>query len=269
MPLLLLSLQSHLHSLQRNRKPETCWTKVCCQYLALLTAESHYPQAEQLLQKVVSSGWTYEQLLDAGMHPKFLDVLFSRLNISSSPASPSSFVGHVPHLHHVAPQLPTSSIVLPPQGLVTVVPPPVISKTPTPTPQPTSLLTDVEQFLHTLEPAISSSNVGIQADSKKRPPPDVGEQPPKRRAFGLVPPKQLFIDVSDDDSDEEEYVDTDQKGLEPAPQPQGTARVVKIPDRPPLNQKVHFFTSVLIVGCDSRPSESGIGNRSYEAENPS
>jgi hypothetical protein len=109
----------------------------------------------------------------------------------------------------------------------------------------------VEQFLHTLEPAISSAKVNIQSDMRKRGAGvESSAQPPKRRAFGLDPPKQLFIDVSDDDSEEEE-ADTEHKVVEPVPQRQPMGRIVKIPkiaDRPPVNQKVQSITAVLILG---------------------
>jgi hypothetical protein len=131
------------------------------------------------------------------MHPAFLNQLFAQLNLQS------------PQLASRPPSVPYHTAT------------PDIIHTPTPLIPQKVIATDVDNFLNTLEPSLSSNG-----DSRKRrlaPEPDFN--PPKRRAFGLAPPRELVIDISDDDDDVEE-----------SPKPRRPQ--VKIPDRQALTQQV-------------------------------
>jgi hypothetical protein len=167
--------------------------------LAIPNLESTQQYPEQLLQDVLAAGLTYDDLVAEGMHPAFLNQLFLRLNLQS------------PGLQSRPPSVPQLTAT------------PDIMRYTTP-PIQKSYAADAETFLDNLEPALSTSN-GRQ-DSRKRGYSGGNDpQPQKRRAFGLAPPRELVIDISDDDDDGEE------SPVKPAHQ------TVTIQDRPSLTQQ--------------------------------
>lgn len=163
----------------------------------LKQVESTHQQAQQLLQDVLALGLTYDDLLAEGMHPAFLDQLFARLHLQS------------PRLVSRAPSVPHSTATPDIQYST----PPITQKT---------LDAEVESFLNNLEPVLPTSN---GKGHKKRRYPDNDTHPPKRRAFGLAPPAELVIEISDDDDDGEHS-------------PVKPTRHNRIPDRPTLTQEV-------------------------------
>src|SRR5262245_40053333 len=113
--------------------------------------ESRLQQGEQLLQKMLSLGITYDHLLAEGLHSKYLDQLFSRLcsrSSSQAPPPPPNPLSQSDQPSHL-PQPPLPSTATPPQATIT--PAETLASEVT-----TSLATDVENFLHTLAPSISS-----------------------------------------------------------------------------------------------------------------
>jgi hypothetical protein len=80
----------------------------------------------------------------------------------------------------------------------------------------------VDNFLNNLEPSLSSNG---EDSRKRRLAPEPEFHPPKRRAFGLAPPRELVIDISDDDDE-----------IEESPKPRRPQ--IKIPERPTLTQQV-------------------------------
>lgn len=183
--------------------------------------EYRYTAAEQSLQNILNLGITYNDLLAEGLHPKFLDRLFSRLQSPQVESRPGS--------------LPTT-------------PEPIDWGWEPRSPEhrasskPPSLVADVENFLHTLEPSMSTTQP--RGERRKRGGPVTGPTP-KRRAFGLEPPKELVIDVSDDDSeDEDKEVKTSnlvKKEEESTIQPQASRPIVQPSERPPFKQKKVFL----------------------------
>lgn len=188
-----------------------------------MIVEATYLQAQQSLEDVLALGVTYEDLIAEGMHPVFLDQLYARIKLQSPPntSRENSLPQHTatPDLFQ-SPQQPIPVKAIPHQ----------------------SLASDVDQFLDNLESSISTPKGG--EESKKRGlSSDTVIHPPKRRAFGLVPPRELVIDVSDDDDydddDDDDGDDEDEdEDNEPAPVRKPHQQVVKIPERPALSQKV-------------------------------
>ena len=179
---------------------------------------------------------TYDDLLSEGLHPKFLDSLFAQIHSPSIPPldQPLNNQNNLPASTSISPERKTHTPM-------------------TATDSP-SIITDVENFLHTLEPSIPQT----EKHPKKRT--GHGIIPiPKRRAFGLNTPKELVIDISDDDDDDDNDNDDGGKGDDDVhlerpskpslPPPKGedtplvqpsssSRRIVKIQDRPTLKQKV-------------------------------
>ena len=167
-------------------------------------------------------GLTYDDLIAEGMHPVFLNQLFSRIKSQSPMNTPPRTISFPPPTGTPDPfQVPQQPIPIKPIA------------------QHSTLTADVDNFLDNLVPSISTHNGSD--DSKKRGlSSDTVIHPPKRRAFGLAPPKQLVIDVSDDDEDDEDdgEENEDEKStrapvVKPPPRP-----VVKIPERPTFKQQV-------------------------------
>jgi hypothetical protein len=181
-----------------------------------LIVESKYVQAQQSLQEVLALGVTYDDLIAEGMHPKFLDQLFARIKLPS------------PQTDSRAPSVPLPTASPDPAQMPLQRPIPMQSAAQS---KPSDV--DVDNFLDTLEPSISAPNDG-NGSKKRGLPIDSSTQIPKRRAFGLVPPKELVIDVSDDEDDEEE----DEVKKPQAPNVKAHPRPVKIPNRPALTQQV-------------------------------
>ena len=169
---------------------------------------------------------TYDDLLSEGLHPKFLDTLFAQIHSPSIPPSdppPNNLPASTS-----TPTLRTTSIS--PE-----------KETGTPKADSPSIITDVENFLHTLEPSIPQND--------KHPKKRTGQgviPTPKRRAFGLNTPKELVIDISDDDESDDAVnpeppskPSLPKREVTPQLQPSSSSRrIVKIPDRPTLKQKV-------------------------------
>jgi hypothetical protein len=193
-----------------------------------LIVESTYLQAQQTLQEVLALGVTYDDLIAEGMHPAFLNQVFARINAPSPRIS--------------------SRAVSVPQSIATpdILPTPQLPQTSTPTiPVPlevpariTPLEVDVDNFLDALEPEIKNRNGNDESKKRDHLLDRHHHHPPKRRAFGLTSPRQLVIDVSDDDSDSD---DSDDDEKDDAPQEPITIqkpRAIKIPERPQLTQQV-------------------------------
>jgi hypothetical protein len=198
-----------------------------------LMIESKYAAAEQSLHSILNLGITYDDLLAEGIHPGFLDRVYSRLQ-SPRPDSSTNSQRQTPELKaghlidtQTSPRRRTSE-----------------ARTST---EPPSLETDVENFLHALEPSIPHAKG--QGYEKKRGSSTTGPTP-KRRAFGRHPPKELVIDVSDDDSDDGSDDETEPKKVMAANiQSQVSQRFAKITD--PASRKPKVITSFifLTVGC--------------------
>lgn len=197
--------------------------------------ESAVAKGAEYLQSILSMGLTYDELLAQGMHPLFLDQLFSRINQQPQTSEPQS-------------QIPLSQR---------------ISSASVPA-RPSS--TDIDAFLSGLEPSIPLPTNGTKkrhflADNTPQAP----KQPKKRRAFGIDNhPQELVIDVSDDDEDsplsERPDPHSERHSLGTNTPLEETGRssphsVTIPPDRPGLTQKVIFCVSELIVGCRYRPTE--------------
>jgi hypothetical protein len=199
-----------------------------------LIVESTYFQAQQSLEEVLGMGLTFDDLVAEGMHPVFLKQLFARLN----PYSP----------HPVATTTP--------QPIDT--PEPVHDQQRSPQTatiaEKSDFTSDVENFLETLEPTMSSPANGNDDSKKRTLSSDSVSHPPKRRAFGLVPPRELVIDVSDDDEDDDED-ETAVKKPAPLPKPQSRP-LAKISKRPPLKKKVLFVGIVLTYRTLSKPYDT-------------
>jgi len=147
-------------------------------------------EAERSLEEVLAMGMTYDELVAEGMHPAFLDQLLARIKSRSPTTSHSAF------------SLPLQSST----------PDPFLAPTQTipnrPAARPLDLSIQVETFLDNLEPTISTSN-GRDETKKRGLNPEHTAQPTKRRAFGRtfgleVRPNEFVIDVSDDESEDEE-----------------------------------------------------------------
>jgi hypothetical protein len=200
-----------------------------------------YLQAQQSLEDVLALGLTYDDLIAEGMHPRFLDQLFSRIK----PQSPSNTSRETSLPQPTATPDPFQS----PQHPIPVK---AISQQ--------RLVSDVDNFLDNLEPSISTPRDGD--NSKKRGlSADTAIHPPKRRAFGLLPPKELVIDVSDDDDDDDEEDHhhhhsehgSDNHYAEPPTLSKPLRPVVKITERPALTQKVLTLTSTADCRTSSKP----------------
>ena len=182
--------------------------------------ESKYTEAERSLQRILESGLTYDDLIAEGLHPSFLERVFARIQSPKiEPRPPSLPRAPDPHF----PVLDAKS------------------KPPSPenTPSDSPIMAAVENFLHTLEPSITTNG----KDALKKRGGNSGSGPaPKRRAFGLDPPKELVIDVSDDSDDAAEPAKPVKNAKGPPVQPQPSRRIVKITNRPQLKQKVVFST---------------------------
>ena len=173
-------------------------------------------------------GLTFDDLVAEGMHPVFLKQLFARLNgPSSHPATATPQPISTPE--------PVYDPQKSPQGAAIAGKPDFASA--------------VETFLDTLEPTISTPPNGNDDSKKRTLSSDSVNHPPKRRAFGLVPPRELVIDVSEDDDDDDEDEDEDGDDVKkPAPPPKLQPRpLAKIPDHPPLRKKVPFIWIVLML----------------------
>jgi hypothetical protein len=185
-----------------------------------------YLQAQQSLQEVLALGVTYDDLIAEGMHPAFLSQVFARIN-APSPRISSRAVS-VPHSIATPDILPT--LPLPQTSTPTI---PLQEEIPA---RVTPLEVDVDSFLDALEPAITNRNGNDESRKRDHLLHRRNHPPPKRRAFGLISPRQLVIDVSDDDSGSDDSDDSDDEPQEPIPLQK--PRAVKIPDRPQLTQKV-------------------------------
>jgi len=175
------------------------------------------------------------------MHPVFLKQLFARLNAHSPhPATSTPQPIHTPEPLHDQQRSPQTTMIA----------------------EKSNIASDVENFLETLEPTMSSPTNGNDDSKKRTLSSDSAGHPPKRRAFGLVPPRELVIDVSDDDEDDDDEDDNDVKKPAPPPKPQPRPPA-KIPQRPHLKKKVLFVGIILIsrtllkqpydsVNCKSR-----------------
>lgn len=170
-------------------------------------------------------GLTNDDLIAEGMHPEFLNQLYARIKLQSHTHTS-------PRTSSIPPSTGTPDPPQAPQQLIPIKP---IAQHPT-------LIADVDNFLDNLVPSISTPN-GSENSKKRGLSSDNVIHPPKRRAFGLAPPTQLVIDVSDDeDEDEDDEDDGEEKKDEnstPAPVIKPPPRpVVRIPERPPLTQQV-------------------------------
>ena len=165
-------------------------------------------------------GLTYDDLIAEGMHPVFLNQLYSRIKSKSAINTP-------PRTNSFPPPIGTPDPSQAPQQ-------PILIK---PIAQHPILAADIDNFLDNLVPSISTTNASD--DSKKRGlPSDTSIHPPKRRAFGSAPPKQLVIDVSDDEDGDDDD-ESDDRNSTPAPVFKPPPRpVVKIPERPAFTQRV-------------------------------
>ena len=159
---------------------------------------------------MLALGVTYDDLIAMGVHPVFLDQLFALIKPQSPIISPQQ-MSSLPQ-----PTAATDTFKRQEHSL------PIQIK---PIAQPTDIVADVDKFLDNLKPTISTPNTG--EDSKKRGlPSHTSDQPCKRRAFGSKPPKELVIDISDDEDE-----DNPPALVEPAPP-------VKFSNRPSLKQQV-------------------------------
>lgn len=181
--------------------------------------DSAYVQAEKSLQDILALGLTYEDLIAEGMHPAFLDRLFARLQLQSPPLNsrPGSVSRSI-----ATPELP----MLPPESTLTH--------------NLSTASNDVDNFLNTLETSISTPpTIGDEGSKKRVASSDIPTHPPKRRAFGVRPPRALVIDISDDDSSDGEEDNEGGPADEPPKQPvRSNSKIVKIPERPALTQQV-------------------------------
>lgn len=149
-------------------------------------------EAERSLEDLLIMGMTYDDLVAEGMHPGFLDQLFARVRSRSPSRTPLS-------ASVIPPQPPTPDPFLRPKHPIPI----------KPNGQHPDLSAQVETFLDNLEPTISTSKGGDE--TKKRGfSSEQPAQPAKRRAFGrafgvAVRPSELVIDVSDDESDDEQH----------------------------------------------------------------
>jgi hypothetical protein len=194
-----------------------------------------YLQAQQSLEDVLALGLTYDDLIAEGMHPGFLDQLFARIKPQSS--SNTSRETSLPQ--------PTATPD-PFQSPQHPIPLKAISQQ--------RLVSDVDNFLDNLEPSISTPRGSD--DSKKRGlSSDTAIHPPKRRAFGLLPPKELVIDVSDDDEDDDGHSEhgDDNYYAKPPTLSKPLRPVVKITERPALTPKVLALTSTADCRTSSKP----------------
>jgi hypothetical protein len=193
-------------------------------------------EAERSLEDVLAMGMTYDDLVAEGLHPAFLDELLARVN-----SHPTSTVPMQPSI---------SNPFLPPGHL-----------TPTSLNAPkVDLSLQAETFLDQLRPTISSSNEGDET-KKRGPVSELAELPTKRRAFGrafgvAVRPSTLVIDVSDDESDDEEEKRAHLPAIKQPPIPSGPRiatppigprprRAVTIPNRPRLTKEVSPLSTFL------------------------
>jgi hypothetical protein len=183
-----------------------------------LIIDPKYREAQQSLEDLLAMGLTYDDLIAEGMHPVFLNQLYTRIKSQSPMNTPL-------HANSFPPLTGTPDLFQAPQQPVPI----------KPIEHPT-LIADVDNFLDNLAPSISTSNGG-DGSRKRGLSSDTVIHPPKRRAFGLAPPKQLVIDVSDDDDDDGE--ENDDENSRPTPMIKPTPRlVVKISERPTLTQQV-------------------------------
>jgi hypothetical protein len=149
-------------------------------------------EAEKSLEDLLTMGMTYDDLVAEGMHPGFLDQLFARFRSRSPSRTPRS-------ASVIPPQPPTPDPFLAPKHPIPI----------KPNGHRPDLSAQVETFLDNLEPTISTSNGGDET-KKRRFSSEQAAQPAKRRAFGrafgvAVGPNELVIDVSDDESDDEQH----------------------------------------------------------------
>jgi hypothetical protein len=190
--------------------------------------DSAYVQAEKSLQDILSMGLTYDDLIAEGMHPAFLDQLFSRLQLQS------------PRVNSRAASVPR--LIATPDPPLTTPPPPA----PIPTNTFSTAFTDVDNFLDTLETSISTPPIGDEGSKKRVASSEVPLHPPKRRAFGLRSPRALVIDISDDDSSDGENNEEEVADEQPKEPVKSNYKIVKIPDRPALTQQVPISRAMLI-----------------------
>jgi hypothetical protein len=191
-----------------------------------LIIDPKYLQAQQSLEDILAMGLTYDDLIAEGMHPLFLNQLYARIKSQSPMNTP-------PRTNSFPPLTGTPDPFQAPQQPIPIKP---IAQHPT-------LTSDVDNFLDNLVPSISTSN-GNDGSKKRGLTSDTVIHPPKRRAFGLEPPKTLVIDVSDDEEDEEDDgEENDHENSTPAPVVKPPSRPVvkiseRIPERPTLTQQV-------------------------------
>ena len=189
-------------------------------------------KGSQYLQSILSMGLTYDELLAQGMHPLFLDQLFSRLNKQPQ------------QQRHTSDAQPERQIPLSQRISAESAPP-----------RPSS--TDVDAFLSGLEPTIPARTNGTKkrqflADNSVRHGPKL---PKKRRAFGIASQiQELVIDISDDEEEdsplEEGFTEDPLREWHfsggtgtPLEDGGGTSSPHSVtipPDRPTLTQKVHL-----------------------------